>query len=226
MRFILLTVCFVSFISTTATSEDRAAFAVRASTLGIGGELALPVNEKLNIRVGLYGGKLSRDEVADNIQYDLKANLINAGAMVDYHPWAGIFHLSAGVFYAGNKISGDAVSGQNLEIGDRTYTPAEVGTLHGTVKANKIAPYAGIGWGKTTGGKKRVKFLFDVGVLFHGTPKADLTPDIPTDSPLNLDPAQRAEFDANLNQEIAAFQDDVAGFKLYPVISLGLGFKF
>jgi hypothetical protein len=156
----------------------------------------------------------------------LKADLFNAGVMVDYYPFVSRFHLTTGVFYAGNKISGEAVSSQNLEIGNNIYTPDEVGTLHGKVKANKVAPYVGIGWGKMTGGKNQFKFLFDVGVMFHGTPKADLIPDIPTDSPLNRDPALRAEFDANLIQEIAGFQDDVADFTLYPVISLGIGIKF
>ena len=226
MRFIFLSI-FLFFCSTaSAHSEDKAGFAIRASTLGIGGELALPISKKLNFRAGLYGLNVNRDEVADNINYALKAKLFSAGAMFDYYPMAGIFHLSAGAFYTGNKVVGDAVSGQNLEIGTRTYTPAEVGTLHGKVNVNNVAPYAGFGWGKTTGGKKRFKFLFDVGVMYHGTPKATLTPEIPTDSPLNLDPVQRAEFDANLDQEVASFQNDVASYKFYPVLSLGLGIKF
>ena len=226
MRFVFLTVFLIFSSASTAFSEDTAGFAVRASTLGIGGELTLPLNEKVNVRVGLYGLNVNRDETADNINYALKAKLFSTGAMLDYYPFAGIFHLSAGAFYTGNKVVGDAVSGQNLEIGNRTYTPDEVGTLHGKVKVNTLAPYAGFGWGKVTGGKKRYKFLFDLGVMFHGTPKVELTPEIPTDSPLNLDPVQRAEFDANLDQEIAAFQGDVAGYKFYPVVSLGFGIKF
>lgn len=208
------------------TDKSSVGFAARASTLGIGGEFSFPVSKKVNLRAGLYGYTHDRVETADNIDYDLKANLFNAGVMLDYHPWAGNFHISTGVFYSNNKVDAEGQSGQNFEIGDRIYTPAEVGTMYGTVKANKIAPYAGLGWGKTTGGKGRVKFLFDVGVLLHGTPKVVLSSDIPADSPLNLDPVQRAEFDANLDKEIAAFQDDISPYTVYPVVSFGIGFKF
>ena len=228
MRPIILGVLFsaISITSGAAYSEDKAAIAVRASTLGIGGELSLPISDKVNFRAGIYGFSLDRAQTADNINYDLAANLFNAGAMLDYYPFNGIFHLSGGAFYSTNKVVGDAVSGQNMEIGNRVYTPNEVGTLHGKVSANTFAPYLGMGWGKTTRGESPVKFLFDVGVMFHGTPEASLTPEIPADSPLNLDPAQRAEFDANLEREVAAFQNDIASYKLYPVVSLGLGFKF
>ncbi len=226
MRVIFFGFCFLSFLTTASYSEDKAGFAVRASTLGVGGELAYPISDKVNVRVGLYGLKLNRDEVADNINYKFKANLFNAGALIDYYPWQGIFHLSTGLFYSDNNVKGDAVSGQDLAIGDRTYTPAEVGTLHGVVKANSVAPYLGFGWGKTTKSKSRFKLLFDVGMMLHGTPQVALTPEIPDSSPLNLDPAQRAEFDANLNKEVASFQEDISGYKVYPVVSFGFGIKF
>lgn len=210
----------------TITDKSSAGFAARASTMGLGGEFAYPIGKKVNLRAGLYGFTHDRVETVDNIDYGLKANLFNAGVMMDYYPWAGIFHFSTGVFYSNNKVDAEGQSGQNFEIGDRIYTPDEVGTMYGTVKANKVAPYAGLGWGKTTSGEGRVKFLFDVGVLLHGTPKVVLNSDIPADSPLNLDPAQRAEFDANLDQEIASFQQDIASYKIYPVVSFGIGFKF
>lgn len=222
----LLTSASYAQDSIATSDESSAGFAVRASTLGLGGEFTYPIGKKVNLRAGLYGFTHDRVETADNIDYDLKANLFNAGVMMDYYPWAGIFHLSTGVFYSNNKVDAEGQSGQNFEIGDRIYTPDEVGTMYGTVKANKVAPYAGFGWGKTTSGEGRVKFLFDVGVLLHGTPKVVLNSDIPADSPLNLDPAQRAEFDANLDKEIAAFQDDISSYKIYPVVSFGVGFKF
>lgn len=226
MRVIFIILSFVSFLSISCNADDKAAVALRASTLGIGGELAINVNENVNVRVGLYGLKLGRDETADGINYDLKAKLFSTGAMVDYYPGRGTFHLTAGVFYNGNKLEGDSIEGQNLEIGNATYAAAVVGTLHGVVKADKVAPYAGIGWGRTTKGKGRFKFLFDVGVMFHGTPKGELTSNIPSGSAFNSDPALLAAFEENLAEEVAAFQNDVASFKLYPVVSLGVGIKF
>jgi hypothetical protein len=68
--------------------------------------------------------------------------------------------------------------------------------------------------------------MFDVGAIYHGTPKASLNANIPSSSPLNLDPALKAEFDTNLAQELTAFRDDIASFKFHPVVSIGIGYRF
>lgn len=115
----LLTSASYAQDSIATSDESSAGFSVRASTLGLGGEFAYPIGKKVNLRAGLYGFTHDRVETADNIDYDLKANLFNAGVMMDYYPWAGIFHLSTGVFYSNNKVDAEGQSGQNFEIGDR-----------------------------------------------------------------------------------------------------------
>ena len=104
---------------------------------------------------------------------------------------------------------------QSIQIGGRTYTPAEVGSLIGTVSFQKSAPYVGIGFG----GRGRFAVLFDLGVGATGTPRVDLVGVTP------LTGAAKAEFDANVAQELANVRAEIAGksyLKYHPVVSFGL----
>ena len=212
--------------SLSATADDGFAIAARASTQGLGGEVIFPLADNLNVRGGVYGFKFGHTDTASDIEYDLDAKLFSAGGYLDWHVFGGSFRLSAGGLYDTNKLVGASVPGQTYNIGGTNYTSDEVGTLNGRVTANKFVPYAGIGWGNAVSSDNSIKILFDLGVMYHGSPEATLTADIPSDSPLRGNPAAMAAFRQNLAEERADFQEDVADYKFYPVVSVGLSFAF
>ncbi len=209
-----------------AAADDSVAIAARASTQGLGGEVIFPLADNLNVRGGVYGFKFGHTDTASDIEYDLDAKLFSAGGYLDWHVFGGSFRLSAGALYDTNKLVGASVPGQTYNIGGTVYSSDEVGTLNGRVTANKFVPYAGIGWGNAVDSNNSIKVLFDLGVMYHGRPDATLTADIPADSPLRDNPAAMAQFQENLAQERAEFQEDVADYKFYPVVSIGLSFAF
>lgn len=188
---------------------------VRASTLGIGAELSYRVNRILGVRGGFNYFQLTKDATVQDIAYRVTPHLENETLIADLYPLGGSFHLSGGLLFNSNEGRLVARLTQNVQIGDSTYTPSQVGSLNGRISFNKTAPYVGIGFA----GRGRVSFLFDLGVGFTGTPKADLT------GTTSLTGQAKTEFDANVAKEQAQVRSDIADksyLKYHPVLSLGL----
>jgi hypothetical protein len=131
------------------------------------------------------------------------------------------FRLSAGAVVNDNEVSGtgQGVPGTLLEIGDALFPAEEVGRLEAEVTFDDVVPYLGIGWGNAVADGGGLGISLDIGVLFQGEPEADFR--AVGANPLIAD---------LLDQEIAAeeqeIQDDLDQFQYYPVISLGLSYKF
>ena len=118
-----------------------------------------------------------------------------------------------------NKIDLDARLNESVEIGNTIYTPAQIGTLNGSLDIDGLSPYVGIGWGNPFGGDRRWGFTLDFGVAFTDSPDASLTS---VGGTFSADPTLLA----NLEKERKDIEDDLDSFKFYPVISLGLFFRF
>ncbi|MCJ9429272.1 hypothetical protein [Kordiimonas marina] len=213
-------------VSASAFADHKVAFIARAGTRGVGGELVFPLAHNLNFRGGVYGLNFSHNDRASGIDYKMNAKLLSAGGYLDWYVGGGNFHLSAGALYDGNKVDAHNLPAQTFDIGRNTYTADEIGQLNGRIRTNNFAPYAGIGWGNALTGDHRVKFMFDLGVMYHGKPQASLVADIPADSPLNASPTLLAQFNDDLKRETTNFQNDIAGYRFYPVVSLGVSYAF
>lgn len=196
--------------------------AAKGGTTGLGAEIAVPLTERFATRLWANGGSLSRDQTESGIRYDAKLKFGTAFALADLHPFAGSFRLSAGLAYNDNRFDftgrGD---GSTIEINGVPYNSADVGTLDGRVRFDKTSPYLGIGWGSAPRGAAGFGPTVDLGVMFQRT-RASLTgtcgPSLPAPACTQLQNDLRAE-------EVQ-FRDAVDDFKAYPVLSLGLSYRF
>jgi hypothetical protein len=93
-----------------------------------------------------------------------------------------------------------------------------VGALSGKVDFDDIAPYVGIGWDTTFGKDNCFGLVFELGVLYQGSPDVNLV----SSGPIASDPT----FQAELAKETAALQDDLDEYKFYPVVAVGLSYRF
>jgi len=105
---------------------------------------------------------------------------------------------------------------ETVEVGDKTFV---ISALDGSVGFGAVAPYFGIGCGNAVSKSGRLRFAFDLGVMFQGSPEVDLTATA-------SDPGLQSELNAELEKEVKEIEDDVKDIKLYPVISLGLSYRF
>jgi len=219
MKLVTVAVLLVSvLVSPTIIQAKELSANLKVGTLGIGVEGEYSLNEYFGARLGANYFKYSYDGTDDDVTYDFDLGLKTISALVDLHPAKGGFRLSAGALYNGNELDASAQSSATYDIGNNTYTGAQLGTLKGTIDFNKIAPYLGLGWDTSFGKESGWGFVFDAGVVFQGSPEATLS----ADGPVSTDPT----FQQNLALEEKNLQDDLDSFKIYPLVSLGVCYRF
>lgn len=200
-----------------AMEEGAVSVGVAAGTLGVGPELSVRFSQHLGVRVGGGFFDYDHDDELDDVDYEATLKLNSIGATLDWYPAGGGFRVSAGARTNNNKIDLLGTPTTNVEIGDVTYTPAQVGNLTGTIKSKSLAPVFSIGYG----GKLAKGFTlgFELGVLMQGAPKLE---NLAASGALGSDPA----FLAELAEEERRIEDDADDFKLWPILQVQLLYRF
>ena len=78
----------------------------------------------------------------------------------------------------------------------------------------------------TSGPKRLISNAVDLGAVFQGETNVELTPVLPTDSPINTNPLAREALQILLDREEEDLQDDIGDYDLYPVVSIGISYRF
>ena len=189
-------------------------------TTGIGGELSVRPIGNLVLRAGGSRFALDHNFTVDNNVYKLKADMVSAGATVDWHPFTNGFRLSAGGRYHNLDFSGNGdFTGATVTLNGTTYNLAATGAITTGVKsANTIAPYLGLGYDSTHYSDSRWALALDLGVIYGGKPTSTIT----AVNELTV-PGLRADLDA----EQKKLDDAVAKYgQFWPVAKLALKFRF
>jgi hypothetical protein len=218
----------IAALATARPGAAQLAVAAQAGTLGIGGALEWPLAPALAVRAGgsyFHGG--SRSERAGGNRYAAHLELGSAAALLDWHPTTGGFRLSAGLLYDANRLVGDTVpsAAGTYTIGNLQLPASLVGTLHGKVDFPSLAPYLGLGWGAAPRAGPGFGAFVDLGVAYQGRPRVTLTPEPPPGSPL-ANPAALALLAPELAREEAKVEQKIDGYRYYPVLSLGISYRF
>lgn len=224
-------------VSGTALAEDGRSgsshgLGARLGTDGIGLQYSYGLNRYVDLRAGYNFGSISYDNDDEDISYAGKLKFGALSALVDIKPFAGGFRVTAGAYSAPPEFTLEASGNDDYELGDSGETYSGNVSLAGGIDLGSAAPYLGIGWGGTTNGSGFGGSL-DVGVLFTKSPKVNLRASGSniTDSNGNSfdigdGSATDQEFQAALRQEISNLEEDAKDFKLWPVISLGVHYRF
>jgi hypothetical protein len=196
------------------------AMSIDAGTLGYGVSLWHSFNDAFSINGGYNWLNYNKSFNTSDVDYRGKLKLSNFPLMVNWHPMKGTFRLVAGAIIGENKVdvAGNPAGNFTYEINGVTYTAAQVGNLNGTGKfGNSVAPYLGLGW-TTHRRTKGFGFFSDIGVMFSGAPKVTLR----ASGPISSD----ATFQSNLAQEVQKLNDEIDVVKVFPVMRLGLMYRF
>ncbi|MEA2601864.1 MAG: hypothetical protein QOF89_2856 [Acidobacteriota bacterium] len=219
----------VLLLAASAAARAEMAITAKAGTLGGGVELTVGLSPQVNVRLGGNAFDYTdNDREVSGIFYDATAHLRTAEALLDFHPGGRSFRLSAGAIYNDTKVDGSSLppASGSYDIGGVAVPVSIVGTLDGKIDFNPVVPYVGIGWGNAVGPGRRVRFAADLGVVFQGKGNVTLTPLLPADSPLNTNPVARQAFQILIDREERDIEQDVADYTAYPVISVGVSYRF
>lgn len=184
----------------------------RVGTLGIGGEAAVELGDRVVLRGGLGLTPFEPKATLDEMDVTLKLpTWYNAG--LDFY-LNGAMRIGAGILFKAEDPSLVGRFNSPQDIGGNTYTPQEIGTLTGVIDSSDRVPYVLLGFGKhTTPG---IGLFIDLGVAFLGDPEVRLESSGGT---LSNDPAMQ---DA-LDREADNFERDMRTYlRFWPILSIGL----
>lgn len=224
MKFLSIIILGLALNSNVLANEH--AIILKAGTLGAGLEYLNVINDKVNMRFGVNYFKLDRDLEDTDVKFDGELTLKSLGLIGDYHPFGGVFRLSAGLFYNKNAfdIAAKTTSSASFTFDNTEYNAQQAGPVIGKVDFAKSAPYLGLGWGASPDGGG-FAFSIDIGAL-RSTPNSTLQAtncQIPN-SPDGTDLC--AQLKDSIEIERVKLQKELNKIKWYPVISLGVSVKF
>jgi hypothetical protein len=221
MRCLGKFLCFMlsSFVLVPSmVAAEGTAMGLKVSTLGVGAEVAQSFNRYLNGRLSAQYYKYSDSYSSSSVNYGGDLELKSILGTLDYYPFETIVHFSAGALLNGNNISMRAKSLKGISA-DNNLISALIGNLDGEVTLNTVAPYVGLGFGNpVVGDEAGFGFKADIGFVFQGNPSASLSSTgLLSGTPLGQ---------ALIANEEAELQEDVDGYKWYPVVGVSLLYRF
>jgi hypothetical protein len=207
---------------------------VKASTLGVGGEVAVPVTYRSNLRLGFNLFNYSDTFTKDGVNYKGTLNLRSVQAMYDIFLLGGL-HLSPGVLlYNGNNMTASAnvPGGRTFTLNNVNYLsdPANPVTGTGKLAVYKAAPMLLLGFGNLVPRSHRhFSASMEVGAVYQGPPRVTLNlggnvcdPNGFICTSVSSDPTVQRNIVAEQNK----LNKSASPFRFYPIISFGFGFKF
>ena len=195
-----------------AAAAQGLGIGARAGTLGLGGEAAVGLTDRIVVRGGLGLTPFEPSATFDDIDVTLTLpTWYNAG--VDLY-LNGAVRIGGGMLFKADDPGLIGEFNQPQEIGGATFTPAEIGTLNGVIDSSDSVPYVLLGFGKHT--SPGIGLFLDVGVAFLGDPDVTLTSEGGTRS---NDPAMQSALD----QGEQDFEEDMRTYlQFWPILSLGV----
>jgi len=225
MQKFLLAFVAVFFTSLASAKAAGLALGLSAGTLGLGVDAVYGVSDNVNLRLSYraydYSTDIDSDGDGDELNYRGDLALDNLGFGVDLHPFGGGFRFSVGVQVSDNRLKGTATcqrvagcdyGGVNnfLQNGESAAVDIDLTGTH---------PFLTLGWGNLAAEGRRLGVFFDLGVMLQGTPGVTVTAEC------NSAPRQTL-CDNQADAEEREIQDDADDFEVYPVINLGLRWRF
>lgn len=211
-----------ALISVSGVHARDLGITAEVGTTGLGFHLVAPIKDNLNARFGVNAFNRSFNEETNDASYDVSLKLRTFDALLDYYPMGGGFRVTGGVIYNGNRVTARAEpTGGTYTFNGNVYTSAQVGQVDGRIDFNNVAPYLGIGFGNALAPQKGWGFSADLGVMFQGSPEARLS-----SSGCTAGAAVCSQLASDLAAESRDLNDEVRDLRYYPVLRVGVSYKF
>ena len=186
-----------------------------AGTTGAEIGVALPLSDAFAARLDYNALRYTRSFTTDSIDYDAKLKASNAGLYLDYFVSGGL-RVTGGALIGSRKFHGTAKSiGNTVKINGVLYPTTAADTLDFDAKFPTVTPYLGIGYGHGNAAPG-LHLYVDAGVAY-GRPKVALSPSASLLTKVNP---------VDLAGEQNSAQDEANSLRAYPVLKLGINYRF
>jgi len=203
--------------SLTIKPFHKLALGISAGTLGVGGELTTNLSPKWNLKLGYsaltYDNSFAQEQDGLNVSYNAEVELQTLGILLDYHPFGKAFRISGGAVWSQNVLQ---AIGQPTDPyvynEERTFSPERLGSVRARLQYDRRwMPYFGIGFGNALREGSALKAFISLGVLYSGAPQIQME-----GSGMIAPTASQAD----------TIQEGLNEFEWYPVLQLGLSYRF
>lgn len=214
-KFTTLIVIMLALFFTDTITAQNYGIGVKAGTQGFGADIMRSFGSQFNLRFGAAYFSISPDGGGseDDYNYTADVQLFSVVLLGDYFPFDNIIRISAGAILNLNAGDIDLKPTKSYTVGGDTYDPESLGVLSASIDFNRLAPYIGLGLGNPMKGENPLQFTFDVGTMYQGGAAVDLS------ATGLLEPSAAPDQEQQL-------EDNLSWFKWYPVVSLGIVYKF
>lgn len=225
-------------VAVPTRAPGRLGIAVQIGLNGIGGDIALALASRFNLRVGgqFFGYSTTFQEEGANVDASLR--LGGGKALLDWFPFGNGFHISPLlVFLDQTDVRATVIvpPGQTISLDNGDYRSSQADPLHGSASVDvwKTSPGLTIGYGNIIPRSGRhFSFPVEIGFYYVGQPTLKVA-----FSGSACDPSQPEPLGCQPVQQDAGFQRDLAGFikrnnnnlsyaSFLPVASFGVGYSF
>lgn len=202
--------------STPSADSDRSFGVVaHAGLLGYGADFATRVNPHLILRAGfnffqLAGFEDVRDLAGRSVQILASNNTLSFDVMGEYYPWQkSSFKLLFGGSYIHSLTANALIMvADPMMFGDIELTPEQVGDLEIELAYGGMAPFLGLGFGRSVP-NKRIGLGLEVGSYFLSAPS------------VNMNASELLEPSASTEQE-KSLEDSFRSLRWLPVLKIRL----
>ena len=205
-----------------AESPDAGRFALGIGVGTNGGviEASASVNRLVVLRAQGSAIDFIEGFNSGDIHYTGRLRFNQGGAFLDLHPFGNPLLISGGGVAGERKVNLNARPTLNgsITIGGITYTSSQVGEVNGTIDYGGVAPFAGLGWDNTFYTQHKIGFRAIAGVVFGRGPNVNLA----AVGPL----ATNSAVLAGLVTEQSSLQHDARDYRYYPIVQLGVNYRF
>ena len=228
-----------AYANTLIQEKTNSKFAATAklSTLGPGFDINYGISKKLGLRFNYNRINMDIKGDKDLIDDDLKLKdgflkLETLGALVDFYPKKSNFRVSTGLYKNNNQFSLDLVDKKHhseIKVGDKNYNFDSNTETNILAQYKNLAPYLGIGWGNPLTSKGHWHLNLDAGVLYQGRSTTDMSikgSGVDLETGKSIDLATDKDLQNEVRKEEASINKDLDSFKLLPVFSAGVSYRF
>lgn len=206
---------------------------VMANSLGAGFEVSTPIARRFDVRGGANITSFGYEFDVDGLHYDSRIQLRSGNLKLDWFPHHRNFHISPGILYANNYVDAPShvPAGAKFTLGDENFENSVDDPVHGhasLVFPRRVSPMVTAGFRNILPGQHRHIFVpLEFGVAFTGSPKIDVTlagRACQQDGCFNFE--DNADAQQSLRNEVRDINDTLSSIPVYPILSLGFGYRF
>ncbi|MEG9436234.1 hypothetical protein JAO29_08660 [Edaphobacter sp. HDX4] len=204
-----------------------------ANTLGAGFNLSTTIARHFDIRGGANLVGFGYEFDVDGLHYDSRIKLRSGNLRLDWFPRKGNFHISPGIAYANNYVNAPShvPAGERFTLGDEDFVNSVSDPVHGQASLTfprRVSPMLTMGFRNILPGQHRhISVPLEFGVVYTGAPTIDVSlagTACQQDGCFTFE--DNAEAQQSLRDEVRDINDTLSNVPVYPVLSLGFGYRF